>query len=138
MKTRSSKLLTPVLAALGIVAAVAFYQLNHSGGLAEAAFAQGAPKAAPDFALKDVTGKVYHLSDYRGKVVMLNFWATWCPPCNKEIPEFGELQKEYGAQGLQFLGIALDEEGMAKIQPWLAKHAVTYPILLPDSKVTSA
>ena len=93
------------------------------------------PKPAPDFSLKDMDGKTYNLSDYRGKVVMLNFWATWCPPCVKEIPEYVELQGEYGAQGVQFIGIPLDDEGVAKVRPWLAKHPVTYPILLPDTKV---
>jgi len=128
------------------IAAFAVYQLAESKSLTpDSAIAatnlpdndtaQMTPKPAPDFSLKDLDGKTYNLSDYRGKVVMLNFWATWCPPCVKEIPEYVELQAEYGSQGVQFLGIALDDEGAAKIKPWLAKHPVSYPIMVPDPKV---
>jgi peroxiredoxin len=148
MKSRNSKLFVPVVTILVLVGAIAIYELSASRGLepdsAMAAMMSGsdstmqAPKPAPDFALQDVDGTVHHLSDYRGKVVMLNFWATWCPPCRKEIPEFAQLQKDFGTQGIQFVGIALDDEGLAKVKPWLANHPVSYPILLPDPKVTAS
>ncbi len=147
MKSRNSKLFIPVLTILVVIGAIAIYQLTSAQGLApdaaQAAMARSAdsvmvPKAAPDFALQDVDGTVHHLSDYRGKVVMLNFWATWCPPCRKEIPEFADLQKKFGDQGIQFIGIALDDEGLAKVKPWLANHPVSYPILIPDAKVANS
>jgi peroxiredoxin len=144
MESRNSKLFVPILTGLAIIGAIALYQVSGSNGMApEAARAAAssalqAGKPAPDFALMDVDGTLHHLSDYKGKVVMLNFWATWCPPCRKEIPEFAELQKEFGAQGIQFIGIALDDEGAAKVKPWLALHPVGYPILLPDQKVTAS
>jgi peroxiredoxin len=149
MKSRNSKLFIPVVTILVMMGALAVYQLASSQGLAPDAaqaamnsapdtLSQTSPKSAPDFALQDVDGTVHHLSDYRGKVVMLNFWATWCPPCRKEIPEFADLQKKYGDQGIQFLGIALDDEGLAKVKPWLANHPVSYPILLPDAKVANS
>jgi peroxiredoxin len=134
---------------LGVATLVATYQLSGSTSLiatAQAApltpvaadSAAQAPRNAPDFELKDIEGKVHHLSDYKGKVVILNFWATWCPPCKKEIPDFIELQKQYGEQGVQFLGIAMDDEGLDKVKPWVASHNLSYPILLPDGKVASS
>jgi cytochrome c biogenesis protein CcmG/thiol:disulfide interchange protein DsbE len=146
MKSQKSKLFVPVVTILVLVGAVALYQLTSSQGLApDAALAAVnsasdsvmVPKPAPDFALQDVDGTVHHLSDYRGKVVMLNFWATWCPPCRKEIPEFADLQKQFGSEGIQFVGIAMDDEGLSKVKPWLATHPVSYPILLHETKVDS-
>ncbi len=144
MKSRNSKLFVPVVTILTIVGVIAIYELTNAQAFtpdAAQAAMNGAPdsvttpKLAPDFALKDVDGTVHHLSDYRGQVIMLNFWATWCPPCRKEIPEFADLQKKFGAEGIQFIGIALDDEGLAKVKPWLTTHPVSYPILLPDDKV---
>ena len=92
-------------------------------------------KPAPDFALADVNGKTIHLSDFKGKVVVLNFFATWCPPCRKELPDFLELQEQYGPKGLQFIGIALDEEGIAKAKPFAEAMKITYPTLLPNKSI---
>ena len=66
-------------------------------------------KVAPDFALTSLDGKTIHLSDYRGKAVLLNFWATWCEPCKIEMPWFVDLQQQVGPQGLQILGVDMDE-----------------------------
>ena len=92
-----------------------------------------APQPAPELELKDMTGKVVRLSDYRGQVVVLNFWATWCPPCRKEIPDFIELQNNFGPQGLQFIGVAMDEEGAPKIQQYLDKQPINYPIWVGEA-----
>lgn len=135
-----SKLFVPVLSTLAVIAAVAFWQLTQANSMepAKSIAKFDTPKQAPDFTLQDVNGATHKLSDYRGKVVMLNFWATWCPPCRKEIPEFAELQQEYGAAGIQFVGIAMDDEGATTVKPWLTTHPVSYPILLPDGKVADA
>ncbi len=145
MKSLNSNLLIPVVTVLAIFGAIAAYQLTRANGLTSSAMPNGSAdsaqmisKPAPDFTLQGVDGVTYHLADYRGKVVMLNFWATWCPPCRKEIPEFAGFQKEFGPEGIQFLGIAMDDEGLAKVKPWLATHPVSYPILLPDPKVTAS
>ena len=95
-------------------------------------------KTAPDFNLKDLEGGEVKLSDYRGKVVILDFWATWCPPCIKGIPDFVELQKEYGDKGLAILGISLDQNPKQVLPKFIKKYKVNYPILLTDGKVDKA
>src|SRR5215831_10443739 len=69
----------------------------------------GLPRQAPDFSLPDLSGQKLTLSSYRGKVVLLDFWATWCAPCREEIPRFVEMQDKYQAQGLQILGVSMDD-----------------------------
>ena len=87
-----------------------------------------------NFTLTDLSGKTWTLKDLRGKVVMLNFWATWCPPCRKEMPDLEALYRRFGPQGLVILGIS--DEDAAKVQPFTAQQKVTYPILLdPGRKV---
>lgn len=82
----------------------------------------------PAFNLPDLEGKMRNVSDWDGKVVVVNFWATWCPPCRREMPDFIELQEKYGAQGLQFVGIALDD--VTKVQDFVDTMGVDYPILV--------
>ena len=89
-------------------------------------------KAAPQFVLKDSTGKTTSLTDYRGKVVLLDFWATWCTGCKLEIPWFSEFQKAYAAQGFVVVGVAMDASGWTVVKPFLAETHVPYPVLLGD------
>jgi cytochrome c biogenesis protein CcmG, thiol:disulfide interchange protein DsbE len=91
--------------------------------------------AAPAFTLTDLSGKQVSLADFRGKVVVLDFWATWCPPCKKEIPDFIELQKQYGSRGVQILGIALDQPD--KVSEFVQQNGVNYPILLGNDAITA-
>jgi thiol-disulfide isomerase/thioredoxin len=77
---------------------------------------------APDLTLKDLDGKDVSLSEYKGKVVLVNFWATWCEPCRVEIPWLIEMQHKYGPKGFVLLGIALDEEGKSVVAPFVAKE----------------
>lgn len=77
---------------------------------------------APELTLKDLDDKNVSLADYKGKVVLVNFWATWCDPCRGEIPELIELQRKYGPRGFVLLGIALDEEGKSVVAPFVAKE----------------
>ena len=87
-------------------------------------------KPAPNFALTDSSGRTAKLEDYRGKVVLLDFWATWCHGCVKEIPWFVEFEKIYGANGLAVVGVSMDEGGWNVVKPFLAKNHVPYRILL--------
>jgi thiol-disulfide isomerase/thioredoxin len=83
------------------------------------------PKAdlpEPELTLKDLDGKDVSLSQYKGKVVLINFWATWCEPCRVEIPWLIEMQRKYGPKGFVLLGIALDEEGKSAVAPFVAKE----------------
>jgi len=91
-----------------------------------------ARKAAPQFALKDSTGKTINLTEYRGKVLLLDFWATWCTGCKMEIPWFSEFEKAYGARGFAVVGVSMDESGWSVVKPFLAANHLPYPILLGD------
>ncbi len=93
-------------------------------------------KPAPDFKLKDLDGKTVRLADLRGKAVLLNFWATWCPPCKEEIPWFVDLQKQYGPQGLQIVGVDMDDNpNTADIARFAADMKINYPVLLHTDAV---
>ena len=93
---------------------------------------------APDFVLTDLQGRSVKLSDLRGKAVVLNFWATWCPPCKEEIPWFVDLQKRYGEQGLQIVGVSMDDDGDQKsVAKFAAENSINYPILLGKENVAA-
>jgi cytochrome c biogenesis protein CcmG/thiol:disulfide interchange protein DsbE len=85
---------------------------------------------APDFALKDSDGKVVHISDYKGKVVLLDFWATWCGPCKIEIPWFVDLQRKNKDRGFEVLGVSMDEEGWEVVKPFLTEVGVNYRVVI--------
>jgi peroxiredoxin len=101
-----------------------------------AAKSASSQKTAPDFTLKDSEGKDVKLSDYRGKVVLLNFWATWCGPCQLEIPWFVDFEKQLKSQGLEVIGVSMDEDGWAAVKPYIAAHKLNYRILLGNDSVT--
>jgi thiol-disulfide isomerase/thioredoxin len=99
----------------------------------------GAP--APEVSLKDLAGKDVSLSQYKGNVVLVNFWATWCDPCREEIPWLIDMQQKYGPKGFTVLGVAMDEEGRSVVAPFVDKERfdvngqklpMNYPILLGD------
>lgn len=84
---------------------------------------------APDFRLATISGEEFHLSDFKGKVVMLNFWGTWCPPCRKEIPDLVNLQAKYQKDGLEIVGITLNSGSAVEIQKFADKKQINYTLL---------
>ena len=96
-----------------------------------------ARRAAPDFELKDPDGRTVRLSDYRGKVVLLNFWATWCGPCRIEIPWFIEFERNLKHKGFAVIGVSLDEGGWDVVKPYLRQIGVNYRVLLGDDRVAT-
>ncbi len=93
-------------------------------------------KPAPDFTLKTLDGKTLTLSQLRGKAVVLNFWATWCPPCKVELPWFVDFQKQYAGQGLEIVGISEDEGGKDKVAAFAKEMGVNYTIAVDDDTVS--
>lgn len=95
-----------------------------------------APRLAPDFTLKDLNGKPHRLSDYRGNVVLLNFWATWCPPCRHEMPSMQRAYEALQDRGFVIVGVEVGE-GWETVAPFVDQMHVTYPILLDESSSIS-
>ena len=113
-------LILVVLIALIAGAGVRYYQLSQ--------IEQQASAPLPDIRLPDSDGNIRRLEEWRGKILVINFWATWCPPCLKEIPAFIKLQKELAPNNVQFIGIAVEDQ--ASIVAFLQKQPVNYPILI--------
>ncbi|HET9088465.1 MAG TPA: TlpA disulfide reductase family protein [Acidobacteriaceae bacterium] len=95
-------------------------------------------KPAPEFTLKTPDGKTVSLADYKGKAVLLNFWATWCGPCKLEMPWLIELQKKYAAQGFTVLGVSEDDGPAKQVADFASKMGIDYPIVISDDKLNKA
>jgi peroxiredoxin len=108
---------------------------TNSNTRQEQSKATGQRKPAPDFTLQDANGAPVKLSDLRGKVVLLNFWATWCGPCGLEIPWFIEFEQQFKSRGLEIVGVSMDEEGWKAIKPYVASHKMNYRVLLGNDSV---
>lgn len=93
-------------------------------------------KPAPEFTLKDTDGKLVRLSDYRGKVVLLDFWATWCDPCRIEIPWFMDLERRNKDKGFAVLGVSMDDEGWEVVKPFLSQLGVNYRVLIGNDETS--
>jgi peroxiredoxin len=94
-------------------------------------------KPAPEFTLKDADGKTVHISDYKGKVVLLDFFATWCGPCKIEIPWFKEMERKNKDRGFAVLGVSMDDEGWEIVKPFLADLGVNYRVVIGNDQTAS-
>ena len=114
---RNASVIIVVIAAIAVMLIVGKHLTRKQSGVTELP-GTGAPAVgamAPDFQLASLDGKTVKLSELRGKAVLLNFWATWCQPCRIEMPWFVELEKEYGPEGLQVIGVAMDDSGKDEV-----------------------
>ncbi len=93
-------------------------------------------ESAPDFTLPSLGGTPVRLSDYRGRVVFLNFWATWCPPCRDEMPSMESLYQRLKGRDFEMLAVSIDSKGVDRVQSFVATYAVTFPVLLDPNKKT--
>lgn len=113
---------------------------DGSGGAAVDAEAKllAAGVAAPNWTLKRIDGSTLSSEELKGKVVVVDFWATWCPPCRAEIPGYVEMQKELEAQGLVIVGISLDQRGPKVVQDFAAQYRINYPLVMADQDIVEA
>ena len=93
------------------------------------------PSPAPEWKLKDVDGKVVSSDQFKGKVVVVDFWATWCPPCRTEIPGYIKLQKKYADQGLVIVGISVDTDGPEVVRKYMKEVGINYTIVMADDQI---
>lgn len=121
-----------IIAALGLSAGVIANKFINKPVVANKKVDTGTPEYAPAFSLKDLEGKLRHSKEWQGKVIMVNFWASWCPPCVREIPAFIKLQEDYGKQGLVIIGIAIDN--LQNITDFTDPMDMNYPILMAEKE----
>lgn len=136
-------------AIVGLIATLSFPAISFADGLDSSKNSQKAPphgpsfkgQRAPNFVLHDPSGKPVSLRDFAGKPVIVNFWATWCPPCLQEMPWFEELNRKYAESGVNVLGLSVDAEldsaSPQQVAAIAKRLGVTYPILFSESSVTS-
>ncbi|NIS69309.1 MAG: redoxin domain-containing protein [Proteobacteria bacterium] len=130
---KSWKDVVTLLVLLAVVVGLYFFVVRGPGFVPELAKV-GEP--APEFTLPTLDGKSARLADYRGKVVLLNFWATWCPPCIWEMPSMESLYQRFKGREFEILGVSIDAKGESVVRPFVDDHGITFPVLLdPDSQV---
>ncbi|MBO0912340.1 MAG: TlpA family protein disulfide reductase [Acidobacteria bacterium] len=132
--SRDPVILIVIALVISIMLVFGIQRARHSpASTISASKLEGQP--APDFALQSLDGKTMKLSDFRGKAVLLNFWATYCEPCKVEMPWFVDFEKKYGSQGFEVLGVAMDDASPSEISSFAQKLGVNYPVLIGKEEV---
>src|SRR5579863_7342627 len=124
-----------VLFGLALAAAALIRYSWEPGGLSARIGDPKDRRSAPDFALTDATGASVQLSGYKGKVVLLNFWATWCGPCKVEIPWFVQFQQTYKDRDFAVIGVSMDDDGWTSVKPYVTEKKINYRIIIGDDKL---
>jgi peroxiredoxin len=132
---RALFLLAAAAIALGVYATVHWYGLRY--GRRPLIPAASNLLAAPDLSLTDLNGTALRTSDYKGKVVLVNFWAAWCTPCAEEVPQFMALEKKYQDQGLQVIGFSVEDDA-AELRDFYRKYHMNYPVIPGDLRISDA
>jgi cytochrome c biogenesis protein CcmG/thiol:disulfide interchange protein DsbE len=132
-KNKYSKWIVWSIALIGAVAI--FYIIGLPSTQPHLSASSTAKVEAPQFTLSDIEGRPISLSKYRGKVVILDFWAPWCPPCRREIPDFISLQNQYASKGLQIIGIGLDQPN--NVASFVQQHGINYPVVVGDDAIAN-
>lgn len=131
-----NKLIATTVGIAAVTIAAVWLGENHS--VARDAKPIESVKPAPGWELSDLDGKTVRSSDFKDKVVILDFWATWCPPCRAEISGFVELQKKYQAQGLAIVGVSVDQASADTVKMFVQKSGINYPVVLADTNIVAA
>lgn len=113
-----------------IISGALFLFLSSKGGLPQQNYG-----AAPDFKISDLEGKIHTLRDYRGKILLINFWATWCPPCRNEIPDFIEVYAAEKNNGLAILGLSVDDLSTSELLSFVRRFKINYPVALATQEI---
>jgi len=121
-------------AACVLIIAISFSGLKRAGRVTAAS----SRRPVADFRLSDLSGKAWRLSDHRGQIVVVNFWATWCGPCQEETPGLIRTARRYSDKPVAFVGVAMDDDAATAVPPFLREYRIPYPVVLPDSSLTMA
>jgi thiol-disulfide isomerase/thioredoxin len=120
----------------GLILALGLTGCGRTGGAGTGA--PDKPQTAPEFSLQDLSGKTVRLSDSAGRVRLIDFWATWCPPCREAIPDLNEMHAEYEKDGLSVIGISMDDDADKLVPPFVEKYRIRYTMLVGNEEVADA